>query len=103
MSGSRFLAPLIAESRRRIAGDRRAMAEQHDLSRAMPRSMNNLDAAGDGQYFPRGQRLVNGNRLHSLVGMEKRVHIARRNRPGAAPMGRKGPPLSAIGISSGCM
>jgi hypothetical protein len=27
MSGSRFLAPLIAEKRRRIAGDRRAMAE----------------------------------------------------------------------------
>ena len=27
VSGSRFLAPLIAELRRRIAGDRRAMAE----------------------------------------------------------------------------
>jgi hypothetical protein len=33
--------------------------------------MNNFDAAGDGQYFPITQRLVNGNRLHSLIGIEE--------------------------------
>ena len=33
MSGSRFLAPLIAETRRRIAGDRRAMAEPGSIER----------------------------------------------------------------------
>jgi hypothetical protein len=35
--------------------------------------MNNFDAAGDGQYFPRGQGLVDGNRLQSLVGMEEKI------------------------------
>ena len=106
MSGSQFLAPLIAELRRRIAGDRLAVAEpsgiegktgkfalarttliqaleadgiteahevrahiaceQHasrtpqqcDLSRAMPRSMNDLEAASNGKYFPICQRLI---------------------------------------------
>jgi hypothetical protein len=41
--------------------------QQRDLSRAMPRSMNNFDAPGDGQYFPISQRLVDGDRRHSLV------------------------------------
>jgi hypothetical protein len=35
----------------------------------MPRSMNNFDVASDGQYFPSDQRLVDGYRLQSLVGM----------------------------------
>src|SRR5580692_13187359 len=39
----------------------------------MPRSMNHFDAASDGQYFPGGQRLVDGNRLQSLVGMEEQL------------------------------
>src|SRR5215475_7820419 len=121
LSSKRFLAPLIAETRRRIAGDRPAMAEscsverktgnfalarttflqtleadgiteahevrahiareqhssrmpqQRDLSRAMPRSMNDFDPASDEQYFPSGQRLVDGNRLQSLVGMVEQL------------------------------
>ena len=36
--------------------------QQGDVSRAMPRSMDNLDAARDRQYFTSGQRLVYGNR-----------------------------------------
>jgi hypothetical protein len=28
--------------------------------------MNNFEAASDGQYFPSGQRLVDGNQLFSL-------------------------------------
>src|SRR6202008_149367 len=35
--------------------------QQRDLSCAMARRMNNLEASGDGQYFPRGQGLVDGN------------------------------------------
>jgi hypothetical protein len=35
--------------------------QQRDVSRAMPRGMNNFDAAGDGQYFPITQRLVDGS------------------------------------------
>src|SRR5215469_13130486 len=34
----------------------------------MPRCMNDIEAASDGQYFPRDQRLVDGNRVHSPIG-----------------------------------
>src|ERR1700722_11124674 len=37
----------------------------------MPRNMDDFDAAGDRQYFPRAQRLVYPNRLNSLVGMKE--------------------------------
>ncbi len=48
----------------------------------MPRRMNNVDAASEGQYFPSGQRLVDGNRLHSLVGMEEQLahHLPQQTR-----------------------
>jgi hypothetical protein len=35
--------------------------KQRDLSRAMPRSMNDIDASSDVQGFAVGQRLVNGD------------------------------------------
>jgi hypothetical protein len=37
--------------------------------------MNNFEAASDGQYFPSGQRLIDGNRFQSLVGMEEQVAL----------------------------
>jgi hypothetical protein len=37
----------------------------------MPWNMNYIETACDGQYFPWDQRLVNGNRVQSLVGMEE--------------------------------
>src|SRR5262249_6392231 len=39
----------------------------------MPGDMNYFDAACDGQYFPWGQRLVDGDRRESLVGMEEQL------------------------------
>jgi hypothetical protein len=33
--------------------------------------MDDFNAAGDRQYFPRAQRLVYPNRLNSLVGMKE--------------------------------
>jgi len=47
--------------------------QQRDLSRAMPGSVNGSDAASDGQYCPRGQRLDDGNRVQSLLGMLEQV------------------------------
>jgi hypothetical protein len=35
--------------------------------------MNNFDTASDRQYFPTGQRLVDGNWFHSFIGMEEQV------------------------------
>ena len=49
----------------------------------MPRSVNNLNAASDGQYFPSGQSLVDGNRVQSLVGMVELFAITRPNSRGA--------------------
>jgi hypothetical protein len=62
----------------------------------MPRGMNNFDAAGDGQYFPISQRLVDGNGLHSLVGIEEQPAQHLPNAPGAGLIGRKGPPLYSL-------
>ena len=45
--------------------------QQRNLSRTVSRNMNDFDAAGDGQYFLRGQRLVDSYRLQSLVGMKR--------------------------------
>src|SRR6516162_2406547 len=58
------------------------MPQQHDLSRAMPRSMDDFDTASDGQYFPISQRLVDGNRLQSLVGMVEQLahHLPQQTR-----------------------
>src|SRR5215469_14234480 len=47
--------------------------QQRDLSGAMPGDMNYLEAACDRQGFPWGQRLVDGNRVHSLFGMEEQI------------------------------
>jgi hypothetical protein len=55
----------------------------------MAKRMNNLEAPGDGQYFPRGQGLVDGNRLHSLVGMEKQLAHHLPEETGRAPHGPK--------------
>ena len=76
--------------------------QQHYLCRATPRNMNNLDAVSNGQYLPIHQRLVNRYRVKSLFGMEEQLAQHSPQRPGAGVLGRKGPPLSAIGISSGC-
>jgi hypothetical protein len=35
--------------------------------------MNNFEAAGDTQYFPGGERLVGGYRLHLLIGMVEQL------------------------------
>src|SRR5215469_17282878 len=45
--------------------------QQRDLSGAMPGDMNYFEASRDRQYIPRGQRLVDGNRVQALVGMEE--------------------------------
>jgi hypothetical protein len=44
--------------------------------------VNNFDAASDGQHFPNGQWLVDGDRLQSLVGMEEQLahHSPRQTR-----------------------
>ena len=39
----------------------------------MPGNMNYFEATRNGQYFPRVQSLVDGNRIQSLVGMEEQV------------------------------
>src|SRR5215471_7008813 len=58
------------------------MPQQRNLSRTMPGSRNNLDAAGDGQYFPSGQWLVDSDRLQSLLGMEEQPaqHLSQQTR-----------------------
>jgi hypothetical protein len=33
--------------------------------------MNHFDAPSDGQYFPSGQGLVDGNWIQSLIGVEE--------------------------------
>ena len=35
--------------------------------------MNNFDAASDGQHFPSGQRLIDGYRPQSVVGMVEQL------------------------------
>src|SRR5215469_11755081 len=47
--------------------------QQRNLSGAMPGNMNYFEATRDGQYFPRVQSLVDGNRIQSLVGMVEQV------------------------------
>jgi hypothetical protein len=56
--------------------------QQRHMSRAVPGGVNYFDAAGDGQYFPIGQRLVDGDRLQSLVGMKEQLahHAPRQTR-----------------------
>src|SRR5215831_5893008 len=39
----------------------------------MPGDMNYFEATCDGQCFPRGQRVVDGNGVQSLLGMEEQV------------------------------
>src|SRR5262245_38753537 len=48
----------------------------------MPGSMNNFDAASDGQYFSRCQGVVDGNRLQSFVGIEEKFahHLPQQTR-----------------------
>src|SRR5579863_4804681 len=55
----------------------------------MARRRNDFETAGDGQYFPRGQMLVDANRLHSLVGMEKQFTHHLPQETGCAPHGPK--------------
>lgn len=74
------------EVRAHVAREQHAsrMPQQRDLSRAMRRSMNNFEAAGDWQCFARRQRLVDGDRLHSLLGTEEQPaqHLPQQTRCG---------------------
>jgi hypothetical protein len=90
--------------RAHIAGEQHPSwtPQQRDVSLAMPRGMNNFDAASDGQYFSITQRLVAIGCSRSS-GSKNSLHNTCPNRPGAGVIGRNGPPLSAMGISSGCM
>src|SRR5579872_2098603 len=56
--------------------------QQRDLSRAMSGTMNNLDAAGDGQCFPGDQSLVDGHRLQALIGMIEQLAQHSPQQPG---------------------
>ena len=47
--------------------------QQRDLSGAMPGDMNYVEATRDLQCFPWDQRLVYGNGIQSLFGMEEQV------------------------------
>jgi hypothetical protein len=47
------------------------MPKKRDLSSAMSGSVNNFDAAGDGQHVTGGKGLIDGDRLHSLLGIEE--------------------------------
>jgi hypothetical protein len=72
------------EVRAHIAREQHASRspQQRNVSRAMPRGMNNFDAAGDGQYFPVSQGLIDGNGLRPLVGIEEQPaqHLPQQTR-----------------------
>src|ERR1700722_3230425 len=51
----------------------------------MPRSMNNFNAASDGQYFPSGQRLIDGYRPQSVVGMVEQLAQHSAQQTGCRP------------------